>query len=120
MFLKIINLSVLFLLIASVSSYAGEVTKNYDFKDFQTVSVGYGMHVDISQSNSYSIEVKADEQDFEYLKVEKDGDELKFYIDKNNYRKRDEIIIKITMPSLTAINLSGGSIGKITYRAVQF
>jgi len=114
MFFKIIKLFVLILLIATVSSYGSEVTKNYDFKDFQEVNVGYGMKVDIPQSNTYSIEVKADERDFEYLKVEKDGEELKFYIDKNNYRKRDEINIKITMPSLTEINLSGGSIGKIS------
>jgi len=93
--------------------FAGGKAKNYDYKDFQKVSVGYGMNVDISQSSSYSIEVKADEKDFEYLKVEKDGDELKFYIDKRNYHKEDEINIKITMPALTAVNLSGGSKGKL-------
>ncbi len=77
------------------------------------MSVGYGMKVDISQSDNYSIEVNADERDFEYLRVEKDGDELKFYIDKNFYHKKGDINIKISMPALTAINLSGGSIGSI-------
>jgi hypothetical protein len=70
------------------------------------------MKVDISQSNSYTIEVKADEKDFEYLKVEQEGDEVKFYIDKRNFRNEDEINIKITMPALTEIDLGGGSIGK--------
>jgi len=102
------------LILITSAAFAGEVTKNYDYKDFQKVSVGYGMGVDISQSNSYSIEVKADEKDFEFLKVEKDGDELKFYIDKRNYHREDEINIKITMPALTGINLSGGSIGNLS------
>jgi len=110
MFNKIIF--ALFLFASTI--FAGEVTKKYDYKDFQVVSIGYGMKVDISQSNSYSIEVKADEKDFEFLKVEKDGDNLKFYIDKRNYRREDEINIKITMPALTGINLSGGSIGRIS------
>ncbi len=89
MFNKIIL--ILFLTISTV--FAGEVTKNYDYKDFQKVSVGWGMKVDISQSSVYSIQVKADEKDLEYLKVEKDGDELKFYIDKKNYHREDEINI---------------------------
>lgn len=102
------------LFLITSAAFAGEITKNYDYKDFQKVSVGWGMKVDISQSNSYSIEVKADEKDFEFLKVEKDGDNLKFYIDKRNYRREDEINIKITMPALTALNLSGGSIGNLS------
>lgn len=110
MFNKIILLA--FLLIASVT-FADEVTKNYDYKDFHKVSAGYGMKVDISQSDTYSIRVKADEEDLKYLKVEKEGEELQFYFDKRNYRKRDEIHIEITMPALTGLNLSGGSIGKI-------
>jgi len=112
MFKNIPLLSVFLTLLLS-SAFAEEVTKNYDYKDFNTVSVGYGMLVDISQSDSYRIEVRADEDDFRYLKVEKDGDELKFYIDKRNYRREDDIKIKITLPALTGINLSGGSKGKL-------
>jgi hypothetical protein len=79
---NMLNKIILVLFLFASTIFAGEVTKNYDFKDFQSVSVGYGMKVDISQSNSYSIEVKADEEDFNYLKVEKEGNELKFYFDK--------------------------------------
>jgi hypothetical protein len=102
---------IMFFMFCSV--LAGQTTKNYDFKDFESVSVGYGMRVNISQSDSYSIKVEADERDFKYLRVEKVGSGLEFYIDKNGYHRRDEINIDITMPSLTDINLSGGSIGKI-------
>ncbi len=110
---KIIKLIALLFFVTLSYSFAGDKTQSYDYKGFHNVSVGYGMKVDISQSDNYSIEVNADERDFEYLRVEKDGDELKFYIDKNFYHKKGDINIKISMPVLTAINLSGGSIGNI-------
>jgi hypothetical protein len=104
---------ILLLLLFTVNFVIAQETKKYNFKDFTVVSVGWGMHVDISQSDSYNIEVNADAEDLKYLKVEKEGDELQFYIDKKNYRKEDEINIKISMLSLEAIELSGGSVGKV-------
>ena len=111
---KIIPFIALLFFVTLSYSFAGDRTQSYDYKNFHKVSVGYGMHVDISQSDNYSIEVNADERDFEYLEVEKDGDKLEFYIDRNNYHKRSDINIKITMPELTGIDLSGGSIGNMS------
>lgn len=92
---------------------ADRVTGKYDFKDFNVVKVSNGILVNISQSDSYSIETNADETDFAHLKVDKEGNTLKIYIDKNNYRKHGDINIDIKMPSLTGLNLSGGSKGKV-------
>ena len=97
------------ILMFSSSAFAQSQTKNYDYKDFTKVEAGWGMELKITQSDNYSIEVKADEKDFEYLKVEKDGSSLKFYIDKDSYRKRSDINITIKMPSLTGLELSGGA-----------
>ena len=97
-----------------ISAFGGEISKKYDFKDFTGVSASHGMNLKITQSDSYYIEVKADERDFEVLKVEKDGDELKFYITKNNYRPKYEIEITISMPALTGLQLSGGAMGNFT------
>ncbi|MDP4174949.1 MAG: head GIN domain-containing protein [Bacteroidota bacterium] len=114
MFLKIKLLLILMLLsIFNMYTFAGETTRKYDYKDFHAVEVGYGMHLVISQSNSYAIEVKADERDFEHLKVEKRNNSLRFYIDSDHFRKRGNIEITIKMPELTDLTLSGGSEGKI-------
>jgi hypothetical protein len=94
---------------------AEEVTRNYDEKDFQAVSVGWGMKLKITQSDKYSIEVKADKDDFRYLKVEKSGKKLRVYIDKNNYHKEGDIYVTVTMPSLEGVSLSGGSEGIIKF-----
>ena len=92
---------------------ADRVTGKYDFKDFNVVEVSNGILLNITQSASYSIEANADEKDFAHLKVDKEGTRLKIYIDKNNYRKHGDINIDIKMPSLTGLDLSGGSKGKV-------
>jgi len=73
------------------------------------------MKLKVTQSDKYSIEVKADKQDFEYLKVETSGKKLRVYIDKNNYHKEDDIYVTITMPVLEGVSLSGGSEGIIKF-----
>ncbi len=102
-------------LITSANSYpADRATKKYDFKDFSKVEAGSGMLVNISQSSSYSIEINAEQEDFKYLKVEQTGNTLEIYIDRNNYRKHGDIKVKILMPSLTGLDLSGGAEGKLS------
>lgn len=91
----------------------GADTRKFDINNFSEVEVGWGMHVQISQSGQYSVEVKAEDKDFKYLKVEKKGNALKVYIDKRNYNKQGEVYITLTMPSLSAVTLSGGAEGKI-------
>lgn len=102
-------------LVSTVTNYpADRQTKKYNLKDFSKVEAGYGMLVNISQSSSYSIEINAEQQDFEYLKVEKKRETLRIYIDKNNYRKHGDIKVEINMPSLTGLGLSGGAQAKLS------
>ena len=104
--------------LTSVSS-AGEKTKTYDYKNFNGVSVGSGMHVTVTQSDNYSISITADEKDFEDLQVEKDGNDLEIYYDRSGWdwfghHRKGRVEITITMPELTSIDLSGGAEGKIS------
>ncbi len=106
-----VALFVLSLCLMAVSTLypSDRTTKKYDYKDFTGVEAGYGMLLKINQSSSFSIEINAEKEDFEYLKVEKKGHTLQIYIDKNNYRKHGDIKIIIQMPVLEAIDLSGGA-----------
>ncbi len=112
-----ISLTIIFLVISlllnNAATFAEEVTRNYDDKDFHSVSVGWGMKLKITQSDNYSIEIKAEKRDFKYLKVESSGSRLRIYIDKNNYRRDNDIYVTITMPALTGLELSGGTEGII-------
>ena len=108
--------AVLFLALAT-NLFASE-TKTYDFKDFTSVEVGSGMLLTVTQSNSYSVEVIADQKDFEHLKVEKKGNTLSFNIKNSIFsffgHRHNRIEVNIKMPSLTGLDLSGGSLGNIT------
>lgn len=92
-----------------------QISKDYQFKDFTEVSVGYGMTLTLTQGE-YRVNVKADEDDFEDLIVEKNGNELLFKLDTWYSSDRD-IYVTIQMPELDKLNLSGGSKGKIKMNA---
>jgi hypothetical protein len=102
-----------FFFLTTSTFFAQKITKKYDFKDFSEVGISYGMHVSVTQSDSYDIEVTAEKEDLDNLGVQKRGDALNFYLAKKNYNMRGEVNIEIKMPSLTAIDLSGGSEGNI-------
>jgi len=108
----------MFVFLAS-SACAGEKTKTYSIKDFTGVSVGSGMQVTVTQSNNYSISITGDEKDFEDLMVEKRNGTLEIYYDRSGWgwfghHRRGDVEVKITMPELTAIDLSGGAEGNIS------
>ena len=99
------------LITANVYS-ADKVTKTFNYKDFTSIDVSSGMYLNVTQSDSYGIEIKADESDFKYLKVEKDGETLKIYFHKSFFsffKRHNKVEINITMPALKGLDLSGGS-----------
>ncbi|MDP2302817.1 MAG: head GIN domain-containing protein [Ignavibacteria bacterium] len=97
----------------TVTGGGNPTTRIYENRDFEKVSVSSGMKINIVQSDSYSIEVKAGEKTMKYLIVDQSGDKLKFYYSENRLMSRGDVFINISMPMLTEINLSGGSRGKI-------
>jgi hypothetical protein len=91
-------------------------TRTFPFTDFTEVSVGGGMHLEVTQSPSYSIQVTADSDDMEHLKVDKKGDMLSFSMQRESgwWHHRGRISVSISMPLLSRLELSGGAEGQIT------
>ncbi|MGD1007478.1 MAG: head GIN domain-containing protein [Ignavibacteriaceae bacterium] len=116
-FLNILMISA-FILFISIAYASDRITKTYSYKDFTAVEVSSGMYLTVTQSDSYGIEVIADQKDFEDLRVEKDGNALKFYIKKDfflfDWGRHHKIEVNIKMPALTGADLSGGSTGSFT------
>ncbi len=109
----------MFVFLSTSNTFAGEKTKTYDIKNFTGVSVGSGMHVIVTQSDNYSISITGDERDFKDLMVEKRHNSLEIYYDRSGWgwfghHRRGDVEIKITMPELTSIDLSGGAEGDIS------
>lgn len=114
--MKNMSIFIVFIIFLLASVTQGQDTRKYDLAGFTGIDVGWGMHVQVSQSDQYSIEVKAEERDFKYLKVETDNNILKVYIDKRNYKMRDDVYITVSMPELTSVSLHGGAVGKFSMK----
>jgi hypothetical protein len=85
-------------------------TQTYDFTDFTRVEIGYAFHVEVVQSNSYSISITASENLFNLIQVSKEGETLKIGLTQPVAGTRRA---EITMPNLRAIKLSGATKGSI-------
>lgn len=94
---------------------AQERVRKYNYEDFTRLEVGYGMHLAVKQSGTFGISVKADEDDFKRLRVEKKGTTIKFSMEKSFFHPRTgDIYIIVSMPLLNSLSLSGGSTAELS------
>ncbi len=112
---KTLYVFIVFLIFSAVSVFAQTNTRNYNFTDFNYVSVGSGIKVMINQSNNFKIDIKADQKDLDELQVEKKGDKLVIGFKHHlfNFSRHGEVEATIEMPELLGIDLSGGAMGVI-------
>ncbi|MCK4953283.1 DUF2807 domain-containing protein [Candidatus Bathyarchaeota archaeon] len=88
-------------------------TEKKEFTDFTIVQVGWGFEVEINQSDSFSINIIADDNMFDYIEVSKTGDTLRMGL-KLGYSYRDVTLrAEITMPELNEARFSGGTHGVV-------
>jgi hypothetical protein len=92
------------------------ITQEFDLSDFTAVNVGSGFEVEITQSSSFSINITADDNMFDYIEVFKTSEKLtirlKWGYSYESAKARDRPT-KITMPTLYELELSGGTHGTI-------
>ncbi len=91
----------------------GNETRKFNYNDFDAIDIGNGIHLIVTQSQNYSIEVKGDSKDLDLLKVLKKSSVLKIFIDRWNYKLKSEINVYVKMPSLNGLDLHGGAYGDI-------
>ncbi len=86
-------------------------TRTYDFTDFTKVEIGSSFRFEIVQSDSYAISITAPEYLFGYVQVSKDGDTLRVF--QSASMPPIGADVKIAMPDLLAVKLSGSVKGSI-------
>jgi len=97
---------------ATVAGSQEMATWEYDFSDFTNVDVSSAFTVDITQSDSYSVSITANENLLDYLDVRQIGKTLHIGLKTASYSNvRYEATI--TMPLLLNLELSGASKGDI-------
>ena len=105
----------MFLLVALSSTSFGRDNRNFSNKDFTAIEIGSGMHLNVTQSDSYSIEAVGDKDDLNDLDVEQSGDVLKIRFKSSffGFGRHHRVDFNIQMPQLTRLDLSGGAKGNI-------
>ena len=89
------------------------VTEEMDFSGFTRVEAGYAFEVEITQSDSYSFSITADDNLFEYIQVSKEGETLKIGRKPALSYISTTLRAKITMPDLYELSLSGATRGTV-------
>jgi hypothetical protein len=93
--------------------FGSTVTRDEDFSDFTIVDIGSAFEADITQSNSYSIKITADEDIMERIQVSKTGETLTIRV-TGIIIQVDTLKVEITMPKLHELSFSGATHGLAT------
>ncbi len=89
-------------------------TEEYAFTDFNAVEISSAFEFEIEQSNSYSIEVTADDNVMEYVRVSQDGQTLKIGLRTATWFGPVTLKASVTMPELGGLEVSGASRGTVS------
>ena len=89
-------------------------TRNYDFTDFTSIEIGYAFELEVIPADTYSISINASESTFDRIEVTKTGNKLEIGMDTLFFHFHRSPRVKITMPELRGLYLSGASEGNVT------
>ncbi|AKG52769.1 hypothetical protein DGWBC_0078 [Dehalogenimonas sp. WBC-2] len=122
MFKKIVTLLIIMALAVSaagcftIGSIVGRgpvETQNFDFTGFTRIIVATSFNVEIIKSNDFSVAVTTNENIFEYLDLQQNGDTLKVQLRAGSYSFAS-LKAQITMPDLFSLEVSGASSGLVS------
>lgn len=85
-----------------------QTEKRNSAKDFTAIKASNGLKVYITQDNTYSITVEADENLLDIIRTEVRGDELHIFSDKNIGKAKSKKVY-VSSPEITAITSSSGA-----------
>jgi len=91
-------------------------TEKMDFRDFTHVDAGHACELEVICSDSYSVSVTADDDTIKSVEVTKEGETLKIRRSLSLFRGliSGTFSVKITMPVLRGLDLSGASKGTVS------
>ena len=77
------------------------VGESYDLQDFRRLSIHDSMDVTVLQGEGFAVEVSADDNVIEFVKVEQQGDELRIGLSKSLRLQRGRVVCVVHLPKLT-------------------
>lgn len=85
-------------------------TRTVDARNFRRVSISGPYHVQLRQGDNYSVVIRAERDEMRRIDVEQDGDELVVKTQEKSFNlfdDREPVLIQITAPEISDIDLSG-------------
>jgi hypothetical protein len=86
-------------------------TREYDFTDFTDIEIGDAFKLEVIPADTYSIIIDARKSDLDRIEVKKTGDRLEISMDRWLFHFNGSPRVKITMPELRGLYLSGATEG---------
>lgn len=96
-----------------VSGSGNLVAGQFNYSDFNNIEVSNVFEVDISQSDSYSIDITSDDNIMEYIIIDRSGDILRIGLKLGYSYRSITAVAKINMPDISRFVLSRASSGII-------
>ncbi|MFP4373224.1 MAG: GIN domain-containing protein [Spirochaetaceae bacterium] len=85
------------------------IERSFDVRDFSAIDVRGGWQIAITEGDSYSVTVSADEALMERIIVERDGDALRVDADRWRWSNEGRLRLEVTTPRLSRIDVDGGA-----------
>jgi len=89
------------------------VTKEFDFRNFTSIEVGYAFEVNVTRADTHSVTITLNENVFEYLDISQSGKTLIIRMKSYYIYQRVTRQASITLPALRSLELSGASRGEV-------
>ena len=101
--------------VAIISEEVGPtITRTYIFTDFTRIEIGHAFELEVTAADTYSVQIEASESIFDRIKVTQTGDKLEIGMDSLFFHTYRSPKVKITMPELRGLYLSGASEGNVS------
>ena len=90
------------------------ITMHYIFTDYTRIEIGHAFELEVIQADTYTVQIEAGESILDRIEVTQTGDKLEIGMDTPFIHTYRSPRVKITMPELKGLYLSGASEGKAT------
>jgi len=89
-------------------------TRDFDYSGFTRIDISHAFTAEIVQSDNYQVEVTLNDNLFDYLSISRSGNTLTIKMDPMSSFLHTTQHVKISLPDLVAVTISGASHGTVT------
>ncbi len=90
------------------------VTRSFDYSDFKRVEISHAFEAEIIHGSSFSINITADDNLFEHVRVVETGDTIKIGMAPGYNYFPNAQVVRVVMPKLDYVSAGGASLVEVS------